>query len=361
MDTTLHDEATAPRLATVWPLDLDYLTLARFARIVVDRGLEHIAETSWATERMTLEGLFDRSLTTLRDQAERAAVLDLGDVAGEDCFAHISLARGRAHVRVAAREIDALAAAKAWLRERYPVAQPEERQAVSVSFWSLGDHGARRNMRTIDVPAWAEVEGNYPPLVGAQVAALMAGRPAIDKGRLVLWHGEPGTGKTWALRALGWEWRSWCSFHYVTDPETFFGSSPRYMLDVLLDEDDDEERWRLLILEDTGELLAADAKERTGQGLSRLLNVVDGLIGQGLRVIVLVTTNEPLGRLHQAVARPGRCASQIEFLPFTADEAREWLDRTGRDGAPRAGTLASLFARASGDEVRERHPLGFTR
>ena len=42
-----------------------------------------------------------------------------------------------------------------------------------------------------------------------------------------------------------------------------------------------------------------------GQGLSRLLNVSDGLLGEGLRAVVLVTTNEPLRRLHPAVVRPG--------------------------------------------------------
>ena len=41
-------------------------------------------------------------------------------------------------------------------------------------------------------------------------------------GRLILWHGMPGTGKTHALRALAWEWRRWCDFHYVTDPEELF-------------------------------------------------------------------------------------------------------------------------------------------
>ena len=51
-----------------------------------------------------------------------------------------------------------------------------------------------------------------------------------------------------------------------------------------------ERGWRLLVLEDTGELLTPDAKTVIGQGLSRFLNVVDGLIGQGLRVLVLVTT-----------------------------------------------------------------------
>lgn len=33
------------------------------------------------------------------------------------------------------------------------------------------------------------------------------------------------------------------------------------------------------------------------------------MVGQGLRVLVLVTTNELLRRLHPAVAQPGRCAA----------------------------------------------------
>ena len=66
-----------------------------------------------------------------------------------------------------------------------------------------------------------------------------------------------------------------------------------------------------------------------GQGLSRFLNVVDGLIGQGLRVLVLVTTNEPIRKLHPAVARPGRCAANVEFAPLAADEAAAWLDEHG--------------------------------
>ena len=100
------------------------------------------------------------------------------------------------------------------------------------------------------------------------------------------------------------------------------------------------------ILEDTGELLAADAKERTGQGLSRLLNVVDGLIGQGLRVLVLVTTNETLRSLHPAVSRPGRCASQIEFAAFTADEAAEWLEPTASTQRGRAAARSRPSSRA---------------
>jgi hypothetical protein len=339
LSTRAHEEPAGRALATTWELDLDYLTSARFAQLVVERGFEHINATSWATERMTLEGLFDRAGCTFRDRTERAAVLDLSDVVGTECIVHLALEYGRAHIRGACRTVDGLAAAKDWLQERYSVAQPEARQEVSINFWTH-DRGAKRVSRTI--------------------ALITRQFENEDAGRLILWHGEPGTGKTHALRALAWEWRKWCSFHYITDPEVFFGANPKYMLDVLLDDERDEgPAWRLLILEDTGELLALDAKHQTGQGLSRLLNVVDGLIGQGLRVLVLVTTNELLRALHPAVARPGRCVATIEFVAFSPEEADAWLERHGRSGDRSARTIASLFGNPNGPEPAKKHRVGF--
>src|SRR5438445_12131919 len=94
------------------------------------------------------------------------------------------------------------------------------------------------------------------------------------------------------------------------------------MMSVLLgDGDDEDEKWRLLVLEDTGELLVSDAAASEGQRLSRFLNVADGMIGQRLRVMVLVTANEPVVRLHPAVCRPGRCAALVDFELLSAQEA----------------------------------------
>ena len=120
--------------------------------------------------------------------------------------------------------------------------------------------------------------------------------------------------------------------------------------------------WRLLILEDTGELLAADARIQAGQGLSRFLNVVDGLIGQGLRILVLVTTNEEIGRLHPAVARPGRCAANILFTRISPDHANAWLAKRDHDATVTEPlTLAALYAIVEGWEaVAERQATGFS-
>ena len=126
------------------------------------------------------------------------------------------------------------------------------------------------------------------------------------------------------------------------------------MLDVLTWEGDDADRWRLLILEDAGELIAADARAITGHALSRLLNVTDGLLGQGTRTMLLITTNEPVGRLHPATRRAGRCLADIEFTPLTCAEANAWLAARGRDRVDRPTPLAELFAEASESRVEAR-------
>src|SRR4029077_18610770 len=59
-----------------------------------------------------------------------------------------------------------------------------------------------------------------------------------------------------------------------------------------------DERWRLLVREDAGELLGMAAPAEVGRGFARLLNIADGLLGQGAKALILVTTNEPLGQPH---------------------------------------------------------------
>jgi hypothetical protein len=58
-----------------------------------------------------------------------------------------------------------------------------------------------------------------------------------------------------------------------------------------------------------------------GRAVGTLLNLADGLLGQGLRCLFLLTTNQTLEQVHPALLRPGRCLSLLEFGALSAAEA----------------------------------------
>ncbi|HEY8406802.1 MAG TPA: DUF5925 domain-containing protein, partial [Gaiellaceae bacterium] len=202
-----------------------------------------LAAHSWSTDATDLAVFGEEAVTTARTDEGASALLAL-----EDGWAYLFLRHGRVRVNACATSDTALVRAVDLVRAGIPAAQAEDRR-VPVEFWARAGYGGASYARTIDAPAWSDIETNYPAAARAGIAALVTG-PPLESGRLLLWHGPPGTGKTHVVRALGWEWREWCDVHYVADPEEFFGSA-QYMLEVLVDEDGDDDRWRLLVLEDT--------------------------------------------------------------------------------------------------------------
>jgi hypothetical protein len=303
---------------------------------------------SWATAERRFRVSGSATLASWLGDQEDERLITLGPV-----LALVSLRRGRVFAQLAGPDKRALAESVTRLIQSFPKATSTERQEAMFTFsWQRDDCCVRHMSRMLAVPSWTEIGANYARPTRSGLAPLMRrfkpGRP----GQTFVWHGEPGTGKTNALRALAWEWRKWCEMHVVTDPDRLFGSSSNYLLELIGDSAWGGTRpYKLLVLEDAGELLRADSRNFVGQGLSRFLNVCDGLLGQNLKLMLLVTTNEAIRSLHPAVCRPGRCAAEVEFSPLSAAEANRWLGKRGEGRINGHATIADLYAISEGREV----------
>lgn len=275
-------------------------------------------------------------------------------------------------VSVAAPSDGAAAALEAVIRCRAPEATLAGH--VLLRTWHSNSHGQYRSAdRSIAAPTWATIEANYASPTRHRLEQLMSLTRPLDGGKLILWHGDPGTGKTTALRALMREWAPWCASQYIADPERLF-ADPGYISEVLTrpmfaaggpthdTAGDPDTRWRLIVAEDSDEYLRTSARRDAGAGLGRLLNLTDGVLGQGFNTLILLTTNEELNRIHPALTRPGRCLARIEFTRFSPAEARRWLPDEC-DLPDQELTLAELCEHAGsldriGGHMTSQHAIG---
>jgi len=247
-----------------------------------------------------------------------------------------------------------------------------EDDKLTVNFWYKGSQSVSQQVRNLSCPTWDEIKENYPAN-SSKLKCLMEMEEPYKKGQIILWHGVPGTGKTYAIRALFQEWDR-MTVNVIVDPEKFLGDA-EYLHQVafsMMPEEDPEDDYfgdhaartslarhknkkkprnkgALLVLEDAADFILAENRASIGAHISRLLNLTDGLIGQGLQLVVLVTTNEKLGEIDPAVIRPGRCLQVLEFPDFTETQSSDWLGEGHKDA--NSQTLAHLYAKKNGHEV----------
>ena len=326
-----------------------------FLREVHGKPLRHIAREKMSVNGWSLEmlGEFGRLLEASECfEGQRKTWLLRHE---KDLITMVELVDGWAEVMTAGKNRAAVEQTCAAVSKQ--ISQDDDNGIIPITFWALDpEKWPQAMMRKLDTPRWADLSGNYDTNVVEEMERLFALKSCPSE-RLILWHGPAGTGKTYALRALMREWQSWCDAAFITDAERFIGGSPTYLFRVAnfgggRTAAEANKRSKLIILEDAGELMTIEARATTGQGLSRLLNLTDGLMGQGLNVMVLITTNEPLSSMHPAVVRRGRCLTEFEFGALSPNTANRWLREHGSQIEVHGpATLAELYAMISSQGV----------
>ena len=210
-------------------------------------------------------------------------------------------------------------------------------------------NGGESEWRTMPVRTWSSIEANYPAATTRRgVGELMALKGDSQRGgSIIIWHGEPGTGKTNALVALATEW-DWCQVELVSDADLMLNNH-KVMANIIQASDNLEKKGkkaRLLIFEDADGLVVDQGyKGSRSGGMARLLNLADGLLGMNQQLMMLFTTNAAPEDLDPALSRPGRCLAHTKFDRFEIDEIRtSFPDVT----TTKSMTLAEIWGAKSG-------------
>lgn len=139
-----------------------------------------------------------------------------------------------------------------------------------------------------------------------------------NKPELMLFYGEPGTGKTSVIKHLIKKYPE-KNFIFI-DGALLANTSKEKLIGYFLDNDHS-----VFILEDCEKSLVSRNNEYNPV-MPVLLNLTDGIIGDVLGIKIICTFNTSLSSIDKALLRKGRLSLKYEFKKLKKDKVRKILN-----------------------------------
>jgi SpoVK/Ycf46/Vps4 family AAA+-type ATPase len=157
-----------------------------------------------------------------------------------------------------------------------------------------------------------------------------------DKG-IILLHGDPGTGKTTYIKYLT---------KLITDKDILF--IPPSMAEMLSEPSIIpflmDHRDSILLIEDAERVIADREGKGSAVGVSNLLNLTDGILGDCLNIQVIATFNMTRERIDPALLRKGRLICEHKFDKLNIDETNRLLSHLKKNAVSQVPlTLADIY------------------
>ena len=172
---------------------------------------------------------------------------------------------------------------------------------------------------------------------------------------LVLFHGEPGTGKTYYIRHLLRQMTASNKVVVYMPPNMVeYLSEPNFMtfLQGEVAGWSEDGLFSVLLIEDAEPLLALRQHGARVQGITNLLNMSDGLLNDILNMQIICTFNVELEKLDDALLRPGRLIARKEFKRLPEFEANLLAQRLGiKHHFTAPATLSEIYGKAKNKNI----------
>ncbi len=176
----------------------------------------------------------------------------------------------------------------------------------------------------------------------------LMGRFEKQSKGLVLFHGLPGTGKTFYIRHLLRKMTSKNKVVIYMPPNMVDRLVDPYFITFLAKELANQSlkgNFCVLLIEDAEPLLASRQGEGRVMGISNLLNMTDGILNDMLKLQIICTFNVKVKELDKALLRPGRLIARKEFKAMTALDANRLAQQLGvKHHFNKPVTLSEVYA-----------------
>lgn len=144
-----------------------------------------------------------------------------------------------------------------------------------------------------------------------------------DKG-IILFHGEPGTGKTTYIKYLT---------KLIKNKEILFvppsmseSLSEPSIIPFLM-----EHKNSILIIEDAEKVISDREINGSSAGVSNILNLTDGILGDCLNIQIIATFNMKREKIDTALLRKGRLIAEHKFSRLSIESTNRLLKHLGKE------------------------------